>query len=74
MKVKLEILEKGDSVLSAWENHVAVKRKNGEVEILQFYCDEGNMLRLSNNSVLITYGHGTVSATEKEGDIEITTF
>lgn len=40
MQVKLEILFEGDSVLSAWDSHVAVKKESGEVEIFQYYLDE----------------------------------
>lgn len=37
MQIKFEILKKGDTVLNVWENHIAVKKKSGEVEIFQFF-------------------------------------
>lgn len=40
MQIKFEILKKGETVLNVWENHIAVQKKSGEVEIYQFYLDE----------------------------------
>ena len=33
MQIKFGILKKGDTVLNVWDNHIAVKKKNGDVEI-----------------------------------------
>lgn len=74
MQIKFEILKKGDTVLNVWENHIAVKKKSGEVEIFQFYIDEEGFPRLSENTVLITQGNGSVSAETTDGDVTITTF
>lgn len=74
MQIKFEILKKGDTVLNVWENHIAVKKKSGEVEIFQFYIDEEGLPRLSENTVLITQGNGSVSAETTDGDVTITTF
>lgn len=74
MQIKFEILKKGDTVLNVWENHIAVKKKSGEVEIFQFYLDEEGLPRLSENTVLITQGNGSVSAETIDGDVTITTF
>lgn len=35
MQIKLEILKRGDTVLNVWENHIAVKKKSGEVVMLE---------------------------------------
>lgn len=74
MQIKFEILKKGDTVLNVWENHVAVKKKSGEVEIFRLYIDEDGLPRLSENTVLITQGNGSVSAETTDGDVTITTF
>lgn len=74
MQIKFEILKKGDTVLNVWENHVAVKKKSGEVEIFWLYIDEDGLPRLSENTVLITQGNGSVSAETTDGDVTITTF
>ena len=74
MQVKLEILREGDSVLSAWDSHVAVKKESGEVEIFQYYLDEEGLPRLSDGTVLVTYGDGSVSAKIEGTSIEVSTF
>lgn len=74
MQIKFEILKKGDTVLNVWENHIAVKKKSGEVEIFQFYIDKDGLPRLSENTVLITQGNGSISAETTDGDMTITTF
>ncbi len=37
MQIKFEILKKGETVLNVWENHIAVKKKSGEIEIYRYY-------------------------------------
>lgn len=74
MQIKFEVLKKGDEVLNVWEGHIAVKRKNGDVEILQYYVDNDGLPRLDDNSVLITYGKGSVTAKSDNSSVEITTF
>ncbi len=74
MQVKLEILKKGDSVLAAWDSHVAVKKESGEVEIFQYYLDEEGLPRLSEGTVLVTYGEGSVSTKIEGTSIKVSTF
>ena len=74
MQIKFEILKKGDTVLNVWENHIAVKKKSGEVEIFQFYVDEEGLHRLSENTILVTQGNGSISAETTDSDVTITTF
>lgn len=74
MQIKFEILKKGDTVLNVWENHIAVKKKSGEVEIFKFFLDEEGLPRLSDNTILVTKGNGSVSAKADGSTIEITTF
>ena len=74
MQIKFEILKNGDTVLNVWENHIAVKKKSGEVEIFQFFLDEEGLPRLSDNTILVTKGNGSVSAKADGSTIEITTF
>ena len=74
MQIKFEILKKGDTVLNVWENHIAVKKKSGEVEIFQFYVDEEGLPRLSENTILVTQGNGSISAGATHSDVTITTF
>lgn len=74
MKIKFEILKKGDTVLNVWDGHVAVLKKSGEVEIFQYYLDDSSLPRLSENTILITQGSGSISAKANDNSIEITTF
>ena len=74
MQIKFEILKKGDTVLNVWENHIAVKKKSGEAEIFQFYVDEEGLPRLSENTILVTQGNGSISAETTDSDVTITTF
>lgn len=74
MRIKFEILKKGDTVLNVWENHIAVKKKSGEVEIFQFFLDDEGLPRLSDNTILVTQGNGSVSTKANGSTIEITTF
>lgn len=72
MQIKFEILKKGDTVLNVWDNHIAVKKKSGEVEIYQFYLDEQGLPRLADNTILVTQGKGSVTADDSE--VEVFTF
>ena len=74
MQIKFEILKKGDTVLNVWENHIAVKKRSGEVEIFQFFLDEDGLPRLSENTILVTQGNGSISAKSNDSSVEITTF
>lgn len=74
MKIKFEILKKGDTVLNVWDGHIAVLKKSGEVEIFQFCLDNDNLPRLSENTILVTHGNGSISAKSDDSSIEITTF
>ena len=74
MQIKFEILEDGDSVLNIWENHIAVRKATGEVEIYQFYLDEEGLPRLAENTILVTQGDGSVSIETEDDIVEVTTF
>jgi hypothetical protein len=74
MQIRIEILRKGDSVLNVWDNNIAVKRKNGDVEILHYELGEDGLPRVSNNSILITQGDGIVRAKSEDASIEVGTF
>lgn len=73
MQIKFELLKNGDTVLNTWENHIAIRRKSGDVEIFQYYLDENGLPRISANTVLITKGNGAVSSVSEDGAIEIMT-
>ena len=74
MQIKIELLKKGDSVLNVWDNNIAIKRKNEDVEIFHYELGEDGLPRLSNNSILITKGEGIVKAKSEDGSFEVGTF
>ena len=77
MRVSLEILKPGDSVLTVWDSHIAVRKTSGEVEIFQYYLDEENLPRLSDGRILVTFGDGVIKTEIDEDDedaLRVTTF
>ena len=74
MQVRFEILKKGDTVLNVWDNNIAIKRKNGDVEILHYELSEEGLPKISNNSILITQGEGIVRAKSDDSSFEVVTF
>ena len=74
MQYRIEILEKGDSILNIWEGHIAVQKKSGDVEVFQYYFDESGFPRLDKNTLLITQGGGAITVVNDNNTMEITTF
>jgi len=70
--LKIQILKKGDQVLSVTPEFIAVQRKNGEVDILPLIKDETGLRVDIENIVTIGYGNNTVQASNEE--VVITTF
>ena len=69
----LGLLKKGDEVLNVTGEFVAIKRKNGDVDIIPI-IKEGESWRVDfENIVTISYGDNTVSY-ENENGIQITNF
>ena len=74
MQTKFEMMSKGDSILNTWEDKIAIKRKNGDVEIFTFTFDENNLPRLSKDTILITFGSGIATIVNENSGVEIGTF
>jgi hypothetical protein len=77
-KIKIKILNKGDSVLSVNERMIAVQRKNGEVDIIPLFFDlDSKLPRIDiENIITISYGKNNIETTidGDNGDIKVTTF
>lgn len=59
--VSIDILKKGDEVLSINERFLAIKRKNGTVDIFNIMYTEENELAIDPiKAAVIGYGEGTV--------------
>ena len=74
MQIKIEILEKGDTVLNVWDNSIAVRKKNEDVEIFHYDLDGSGLPRLSENSILITKGNKVIKTVNEDGSVEVGTF
>ena len=70
--IRIEVLKKGDKVLSVTLEFIAVQRKNGEVDLLPMVKDEMGLRIDIEHIITIGYGNNTVKATTDE--IEVTTF
>ena len=51
-----------------------MKRKNGEVDIIHFFKENGNWRVDFDNIVAIGYGKNTIQITSPDSDTTITTF
>ena len=73
MEIKIKVLKKGDSVINVWEGHIAIQRKNGDVEIIQYYLDESGLPRIDSNVMVITQGDNEVEIIG-DNDTKVSTF
>lgn len=71
--MRIDVLKKGDSVLSVNRDFIAVRRKNGEVDLIPFMEDEMGLRVNTEQIVTIGYGNNTVSA-ELDDGITITNY
>ena len=72
-RIRIEILKKGDTVLNVWENHIAVQKKSGEVEVFVIEFDENGQPRIAPKTFLVTYDNEIISPAAKDVDAAITT-
>lgn len=73
--ININILKKGDEVLSLTERFLAIKRKNGEVDIFNvMYGEAGEFLIDPLKVASIGYGEGTVGKTMDDGETTVYAF
>lgn len=70
--MKINVLKKGDRVISVTSEFVAVQRKNGEVDIVPLIRDATGLRVAIENIVTIGYGNNMVEAATD--DVVVTTF
>lgn len=70
--MKINILKKGDKVLSVTNDLIAVQRKNGEVDIIPLMLEKTGPRVNEEGIVTIGYGDNTVEISN--GDVLITKF
>lgn len=73
--VNIDVLKKGDEVLSINERFLAVKRNNGVVDIYAVFFTEENELTIDPvKTTVIGFGDGLVSKKLDDGETTIFTF
>ena len=71
----INILKKGDEVLTVNERLLAVKRKNGTVDIYNVMYNEENEFFVDPlKAAVIGYGEGVVGKTLEDGETTVFTF
>lgn len=71
--MKINILHKGDEVINVTQDFIAVRRKNGEVDIIGLLNDEMGLHIDTDNFITISYGNNTVESELTDG-VVITNF
>lgn len=72
--LKVNILKKGDEVLTINDHFVAIKRKNGEVDVYNLFFSESGLYVDPLKAATIGYGNGMVERTLNDGDTKIVEF
>ncbi len=73
--VNINILKKGDEVLNINEKFLAVKHKNGIVDIYSVMFNEKNEMIIDPlKTAVIGYGEGLVSKESEDGETIVYTF
>lgn len=71
----ISILRKGDTVLCVNDRFLAVKRKNGEVDIFKvLFSEKDEFLIDPVKTATIGFGEGTVSSDMEDGETTVYTF
>ena len=73
--ISIKIMKKGDEVLSINERFLAVRRKNGTVDIFNVMYNEQNEIFIDPvKAAVIGYGEGTVGKELEDGETTVYTF
>ncbi len=67
--MKIRILQKGDTVLNVTKEFIAVRRKNGEVDLIRLLNEEGGVRIDIENIVTIGFGDNVVETKNENGVI-----
>ena len=70
--LRIEVLKKGDSIVNVTDHHIAIKRKDGEVDLIPIVKDDSGWRIDVEHIITIGYGNNTVS--EVIGGVTITHF
>lgn len=56
MEITIGIKDKKDEIYDIVDNIIAVKKENGDFEIMKISIDDENMYRVSQSSIKIIFG------------------
>ncbi len=65
MLYSIKILKEGDKVLNVWDDKIAILRSTGEVDIYSLIFEKGQLPRLSEDILKITYGNETIEISNR---------
>ena len=71
--MRVNVLRKGDSVLNVTAEFVAIKRKNGEVDMIPIVEDAGGFRVNTEQVVTIGYGENSIESDVVDG-VVVTNF
>lgn len=72
--ININVLKKGDEVLTINEKFLAVKRKDGTVDIYNVFFNEEGIYVDPIRSAIIGYGEGMVEKLLDDGETKIVEF
>lgn len=73
--IEVKLLNKGDSVIELNDKFLAIKRKNGEVDVYKVgFTDQDEFVVDPLKAAVITFGDGIVAKTSDDGETTVFTF
>lgn len=72
--ININLLKKGDEVLSMNEKFLAIKRKDGTVDVYNVFFNEEGVYVDPIKTAVIGYGEGTVEKVLDDGETRIVSF
>ena len=66
MEITIGIKDKKDEIYDIVDNIIAVKKENGDFEIMKISIDDENMYRVSQSSIKIIFGKKKLNSKDKE--------
>ena len=72
--ININLLKKGDEVLSMNEKFLAIKRKDGTVDVYNVFFNEEGVYVDPIKTAVIGYGEGTVEKILDDGETKIVSF
>ena len=66
MEITIGIKDKKDEIYDIVDNIIAVKKENGDFEIMKISIYDENMYRVSHSSIKIIFGKKKLNSKEKE--------